>query len=90
MDSALQKELLRPSEVAEICGVARNTVYRWLSRRIFVPVKIGGNTYISGDALRAHLNGCLKLDTDPVGEYDDELGNDAEAMLLSFRDRRRS
>ena len=76
--------------MAEICGVARNTVYRWLSRRMFVPVKIGGNTYIRGDALRAHLNGRIELDADPVVEHDDELEKEAEAMLLSFQIHRRS
>jgi hypothetical protein len=90
VDSALEKKLLRPSEVAEICGVARNTIYRWLRRGVFIPVKIGGATYVKGDDLRVHLNGCPGVAQDLVDEERDELGSEAKAMFLSFRNHRRS
>ena len=48
MKHILRKELLRPAEVAEICGVTRNTVYRWIRREVFEPVTLAGCTYIRG------------------------------------------
>jgi hypothetical protein len=48
----LEKELLRPAEVAAICGVTRNTV----RAQLFGRVRIRGSTFIRGAELRAYLN----------------------------------
>ena len=88
MKRALQQELLRPAEVAELCGVTRNTIYRWLRRKVFVPVSIGGCTYIRGRDLRAHLNVNPGLCDQPEVGGEGELEQEAHEMLLRFRDRR--
>ena len=88
MEDILRKELLRPAEVAEICGVTRNTVYRWLRREVFEPVTLGGCTYIRGRDLRAHLNGDPSLCGEPEDGYEDDLEQEAVEMLLSFRGHR--
>ena len=88
MESILRKELLRPAEVAELCGVTRNTVYRWMRRGVFERVALGGCTYIRGRDLRAHLNGNPSLCDQPEVGCEDELEQEAQEMLLSFRGRR--
>jgi hypothetical protein len=88
MENILRKELLRPAEVAEICGVTRNTIYRWIRRKVFVPVSIGGCTYIRGRDVRTHLNGNPSLCNPPEAGCEDELEQEAQEMLLSFRGRR--
>ena len=88
MEDILRKELLRPAEVAELCGVTRNTIYRWIRRRVFVPVSIRGCTYIRGRDLRAHLNGSPSLYDQPAAGCEGELEQEAQEMLLKFRDRR--
>jgi hypothetical protein len=88
MESILPKELLRPAEVAEICGVTRNTVYRWIRQEVFEPVALGGCTYIRGRDLRAHLNGNPSICDEPEDTCEDELEQEAAEMLLSFRGHR--
>ena len=88
MEDILRNELLRPAEVAVICGVTRNTVYRWIRRNVFVPVSIGGCTYIRGRDLRAHLNVNPSLCDQPEAGFEGELEQEAHEMLLRFRDRR--
>ena len=85
MESVLHRELLRPSEVAEICGVSRNTVYRWLRRRVLTRHSIGGCTYVTGAELRAFLNGGEVSLEAPESEPGDEAEKDAHELLRSFR-----
>ena len=88
MEDILRKELLRPAEVAEICGVTRNTVYRWIRREVFESVTLAGCTYIRGRDLRAHLNGDPSHCEEPEDGCEDELEQEAVEMLLSFRGHR--
>ena len=88
MEDILRRELLRPAEVAEICGGTRNTVYRWIRREVFEPVILGGCTFIRERDLRAHLNGNSSLSDQPEDGSEDELEQEAQEMLLSFRGRR--
>jgi hypothetical protein len=88
MEDILRKELLRPAEVANLCGVTRNTIYRWLRRKVFVPILIGGCTYIRGRDLRAHLNANPDLCDQPEVGSEGELEQEAQEMVLKFRDRR--
>jgi len=85
MESVLQKELLRPSEVAEICGVSRNTVYRWLRRRVLARHSLGGCTYVTGAELRAFVNGGEALLEAREPDTGDDVEEDAHELLLSFR-----
>lgn len=88
MKSVLQKEVFRPSEVAGLCGVTRNTVYRWIRQKVFLPVTLGGCTYIRGRDLRAHLNGDSEFYEQPNEEGEEDLEQEAQEMLLSFRGHR--
>ena len=88
MEDILRKELLRPAEVAEICGVTRNTVYRWIRRKVFEPITLGGCTFIRGRDLRAYLNGNSSLWDQPDVGCESKLEQEAQEMLLKFRGRR--
>ena len=90
MESVPRKELLRPSEVAELFGVSRNTVYRWLRREVFVAHRIGGCTFIRRADVRAHLGGESELYEGTLPELEEDEERDAQEMLLSFRGRRRT
>ena len=90
MSSVFQKDLLRPSDVAEICGVTRNTVFRWLRRGLLERVRIGGATFVKGEDLRFYLNGHAAAPTDLLSDTGDELEIEAKEMLLSFRGHRQS
>lgn len=83
----LEKDLFRPSEVAALCGVSRNTVYRWIRRNLFDAVRIGGCTFVRGSELRAFLNGKLeiKTETELKPSSKDDRAREAERMLRSFR-----
>ena len=84
----LDKDLLRPAEVAAICQVSRNTIYRWLRAHQFGRVRIGGCTFIRGAELRACLN-SESGDRGTAPEVQVRLTSEAEEMLLSFRTPRR-
>lgn len=70
-----REELLRAAEVADICGVRRNTVYRWIKRGILTRVKIGGATFILAEELREYLRGAKLREavaTSSANSLDDE------------------
>jgi excisionase family DNA binding protein len=78
-----QKEvllLLRPAEVAEILGLHRNTIYRWLRRGILGRIRLDGSTYINGQEL---LDRLAPARGRPA--FDPELRSRARALLQEWR-----
>ena len=84
MGREFEDELLRPGKVAAICGVTRNTVYRWLRRGVLRRIKIGGVTYVSASALREYLNGEARR-VEEAGSVDETVELEARRMLADFR-----
>ncbi len=75
--------LLRPADVAEVLGINRNTVYKWLRRGILTRVRIGGSTFVSGHELLRVIEGAGERA--PVA--DPGLRRRARALLEEFRHR---
>ena len=75
--------MLRAAEVAEICGVQRNTVYRWIKRGVFRRVKLGGGTFIRADELREHLSGVEPRGSSARGT-ENSLDEEARRLFEKF------